>query len=50
MFTVIHYNLYNSDTTQRGEIVELLILVAAIGATAFGAFKLTPRDKDTEST
>jgi len=49
MFTVIHYNLYNSDTTQRGEIVELLILVAAIGGAAFGAFKLTPRDKDTET-
>ena len=49
MFTVIQYNLYNSDTTQSGEIVELLILAAAIGATAFGAFKLTPRDKDTET-
>ena len=49
MFTVIHYNLYNSDTTQSGEIVELLILAAAIGATAFGALRLTPRDKDAET-
>ena len=49
MFVGIHYNLYNSDTTQSGEIVELLILVAAIGGAAFGAFKLTPRDKNTET-
>ena len=48
MFTVIQYNLYNSNTTQSGEIVELLILAAAIGGAAFGAFRLTPRDKDTD--
>jgi len=49
MFVVIQYNLYNSNTTQSGEIVELLILAAAIGGAAFGAFRLTPRDKDTET-
>jgi hypothetical protein len=48
MFKVIQYNLYNSNTTQSGEIVELLILAAAIGGAAFGAFRLTPRDKDTD--
>ncbi len=49
MFTVIQYNLYNSDTTQRGEIVELLILAAAIGGAAFGALRLTPRDRDKDT-
>ena len=49
MFKVIQYNLYNSDTTQRGEIVELLILAAAIGGAAFGALRLTPRDRDKDT-